>query len=46
MKIAVFGLGCVGMSNAALMAQNHTVTGVDLDTTRVELVNTPSSMRS
>ncbi len=39
MKIAVFGLGYVGMSNAALMAQNHTVTGVDLDTTRVDLVN-------
>ncbi|MEP2921468.1 nucleotide sugar dehydrogenase [Sulfitobacter sp.] len=39
MKIAVFGLGYVGMSNAALLAQNHSVTGVDLDAARVDLVN-------
>lgn len=39
MKIAVFGLGYVGMSNAALLSQNHTVTGVDLDPARVDMVN-------
>jgi UDPglucose 6-dehydrogenase len=39
MNIAVFGLGYVGMSNAALLAQNHTVTGVDLDAARVDQVN-------
>ncbi|MEQ6204936.1 nucleotide sugar dehydrogenase [Sulfitobacter sp. HNIBRBA2951] len=38
MKIAVFGLGYVGMSNAALLSQNHTVTGVDLDADRAAMV--------
>ncbi|MFZ3583773.1 nucleotide sugar dehydrogenase [Loktanella sp. DJP18] len=39
MKIAVIGLGYVGMSNAVLLAQNHTVVAVDLMQDRVDLVN-------
>ena len=43
MKITVIGLGYVGLSNAALLAQHHEVTGVDLDATRVEAVNAGKS---
>jgi UDPglucose 6-dehydrogenase len=39
MKIAVAGLGYVGLSNSVLLAQNHSVTGVDLDAPRVEQLN-------
>jgi len=39
MKIAVVGLGYVGLSNAVLLAQHHDVTGVDLEATRVQQVN-------
>lgn len=39
MKIAVFGLGYVGLSNSVLLAGNHEVTAVDLDEERVKLVN-------
>lgn len=39
MKIAVAGLGYVGLSNSALLAQNHNVTGVDLDEDRVASLN-------
>lgn len=39
MKIAVVGLGYVGMSNAVLLAQNHDVTAVDVSVARVDLVN-------
>lgn len=38
-KIAVAGLGYVGMSNAVLLAQHNEVTAIDLDETRVALVN-------
>jgi len=38
-KIAVAGLGYVGMSNAVLLAQHNEVTAIDLDENRVELVN-------
>ncbi|MGB0224650.1 MAG: nucleotide sugar dehydrogenase, partial [Marinobacterium sp.] len=38
-KIAVAGLGYVGMSNAVLLAQHNEVTAIDLDENRVALVN-------
>lgn len=39
MKIAVVGLGYVGLSNAALLSQNHEVFAVDTDESRVQKVN-------
>ena len=39
MKIAVAGLGYVGLSNAVLLSQNHDVTAVDITEARVNLVN-------
>ncbi len=39
MKIAVAGLGYVGLSNAVLLAQHHQVTAVDVSSKRVEMVN-------
>jgi len=38
-KIAVAGLGYVGMSNSVLLAQHNEVVAIDLDVIRVELVN-------
>jgi UDPglucose 6-dehydrogenase len=38
-KIAVVGLGYVGLSNAAILAQHHSVRAVDIDSRRVDLVN-------
>jgi UDPglucose 6-dehydrogenase len=43
MKIAVFGLGYVGMSNAVLLAQHNEVVAVDISAERVELVNARKS---
>jgi len=37
-KIAVAGLGYVGMANAVLLAQHNDVVAFDIDATRVELV--------
>lgn len=39
MKIAVIGLGYVGMSNAVILAQHNKVVAVDLSQARVDLVN-------
>jgi UDPglucose 6-dehydrogenase len=39
MKIAVAGLGYVGLSNAVLLAQNHEVSAIDVSVNRVERVN-------
>ena len=39
MKIAVFGLGYVGMSNAVLLAQHNQVVAVDISAERVAMVN-------
>lgn len=43
MKIAVIGLGYVGMSNAVLLAQQNDVVAVDMLSDRVELVNNRQS---
>ena len=39
MKIAVAGIGYVGLSNAVLLAQNHQVTAVDVAKERVDMIN-------
>lgn len=43
MKIAVAGLGYVGLSNAVLLAQHNDVTAVDISEERVALVNAGKS---
>ena len=42
-KIAVAGIGYVGLSNAVLLAQNHAVTMVDINQSRVDQVNARKS---
>ena len=43
LKIAVAGTGYVGLSIATLLAQNHTVTAVDIIPDKVELINNKKS---
>ena len=38
-KIAVAGIGYVGLSMAVLLAQHNQVTAVDIDETRVQMLN-------
>ena len=43
MKIAVAGLGYVGLSLSVLLAKHNTVAAVDIDRARVDLVNAGKS---
>ena len=43
MKIAVAGTGYVGLSIATLLAQNNTVTAVDIIPEKVEMINNKKS---
>lgn len=42
-KICVVGTGYVGLSNAVLFARQHDVVSLDIDPTRVDLINSNSS---
>ena len=41
--VTIAGMGYVGLSNAALLAQHNTVRAIDLDAARVEMVNAGKS---
>ncbi|EOK5732189.1 nucleotide sugar dehydrogenase [Vibrio vulnificus] len=46
MRITVVGAGYVGLANAALLAQYHSITLLDVDSKRVEQINAQSSPMS
>jgi UDPglucose 6-dehydrogenase len=43
MKIAIAGLGYVGLSNAILLAQHNKVVGIDLDPVKVDMIDARKS---
>ena len=43
MKIAIVGIGYVGLSNAILLSQNNSVTLLDVDQSKVDLINNKQS---
>ena len=43
MKIAIVGIGYVGLSNAIVLSQNHSVILLDVDQSKVDLINSNQS---
>ena len=43
MKIAIVGIGYVGLSNAVLLSQNNSVVLLDIDQSKVDLINSKKS---